>query len=284
MHVSGRLGNQLFEWAFAHELASRFSAVVQPVIDSRHFDRNQESIFKDPQLLCDLILDQKNSEIIGLTFSALDKFASMGIFRTHFIEKLFQISRQNDAYILQEIYKRPRIISGFYINAQHVISNASHLYTHLESKFESLELSQKISEILGKEPFQAIHIRRGDFTTMKETFGLLNLEWYLNNIDKNLPLLVATDDMSGSQEIINALNPSFVLEPSQYSAWETLGILARSKRLVMANSTFSWWAGFCSAQAGNQPIFPKPFYRSEPWKNELLQIPGVLEQASSFEY
>lgn len=282
MHVSGRLGNQLFEWSFAHELANRFQSEIQPVIDSRHFSLHQESIFTDLELLCDSIRIQENSEIAGLTFSILDKISALKLLKTKSAEVYLGISRQSDAYILQEITRRPRLVSGFYINSSHVSSNSSHLYQHLRSKFESLRLSEKIQQNIGSEPFQAIHIRRGDFITMKETFGLLNLDWYANNIRRDLPLVVATDDLEGSREIIDALKPAHVLDPETYSPWETLGILASARRLVMANSTFSWWAGFCSVQAGNLAIFPKPFYRSEPWKNELLYFPGFSEARSSF--
>lgn len=282
MHVSGRLGNQLFEWSFAHELARSFQAEIHPVVDSRHFSLNQESIFTDDVLLCDSIRTQRKSEIAGLTFSILDKIATLESFKTKSAEEFFGISRQSDAYIVQEISKRPRLVSGFYINSSHVISNSSHLYQHLRSKFDSLELSEKIQRKFGAEPFQAIHIRRGDFIAMKETFGLLNLDWYEKNILRDLPLIVATDDIEGSREIIDALMPAYVLDPEAYSAWETLGILASAQRLVMANSTFSWWAGFCSVQTGNVAIFPKPFYRSEPWKNDLLLFPGFIESRSSF--
>jgi hypothetical protein len=103
------------------------------------------------------------------------------------------------------------------------------------------------------------------------------------DLDGKKPLVIATDDLEGSAEIIKSLNPDFVLDPKYVSPWQTLKILSTAKCLVLANSTFSWWAGYISAEKGNSVVFPKPFYKSEPWRNDVLEFSGINPEIASFE-
>jgi len=284
LQVSGRLGNQLFEWSYAHFLAKKFGVKVQPVIDSRHFKENEASIFKDPSLLCSAVQPQINRESIGIVLAILDKLNTLYPGTSNSFERSLKVSRQQDAYILDDHPFRPRLVTGFFIDSSHVAENADHLFMHLANKFRAENIESKVNTLIGKQSFQAVHIRRGDFIPLKDTFGLLDSSWYSSNLAKDLPLILATDDVKGSSELIKNLKPEFILNPKEWNEWETLGILAQAERLIIANSTFSWWAGFCAVQNGKVCIVPKPFYLSEPWKDSHLQFEGFTYRDSSFEY
>jgi hypothetical protein len=283
LQVSGRLGNQLFQWSYAHYLSYKFGVPVQPVIDSKHFEEKQPSIFTDSIFSCIHVLPQKRNESIGNMLVFLDKMNSLLPSMSGPLERRLRISRQKDAYILNDQPFHPRLVTGFFIDSSHVADNAPHLMHHLNKKFEKERVESKIHSISNGQSFQAVHIRRGDFIPLKETFGLLDSSWYLSNLDPALPLVLATDDIEGSSELIKELKPKIILNPGDWTEWETLGILSRAKRLITANSTFSWWAGFCSVQNGNTCIVPKPFYKSEPWKDSHLVLKGFLQRKSIFE-
>ena len=283
MQLNGRLGNQLFLWAYAHELAKKFDVQVQPFRDRFHFSSGDSTIFSEGTLLCENVLPLADSDCLGFILKVLDKIDSRDRVLAKHVEQVLNFERQRDAYELTNIKRRPTLVTGYFINAKMVTENSSHLMKHIKMKFDQLsDEKSHCPELYGLE-YDAVHIRRGDYKSLSETFGLLDLSWYQRNLDRKKPLVIATDDLEGSAEIIKSLNPDFVLDPRYVSPWQTLKILSTAKRLVLANSTFSWWAGYIGAENGNRVIFPRPFYKSEPWRNEVLEFSGINPEIASFE-
>lgn len=281
MQISGRLGNQLFQWAYAHQLADQFKVQIHPFVDKLHFSSSEDSIYSLQGMRCVHIANEKTFDLGGQIFRILDKISSVNPKISNYLSYKSGILRQSDAYIMPELRFKPWLVSGFYISAEPAKLYGDHLWGILKKIIEPVFIFQKITLNL-PDKYQAIHVRRGDFQTMQKTFGLLDENWYERNLDFNLPIVLATDDLIGAQEIINKIKPDIVLDPAVVSPIETLAILANSKKLILANSTFSWWAGFCVSRTGGQVIFPKPFYLSEPWKNESMILPNFIERPSSF--
>jgi hypothetical protein len=283
MQLNGRLGNQLFLWAYAHELAKKFNVPVQPFRDRFHFSRGISTIFSEGTLLCENVLPLADSDSLGFILKVLDKIDSHDRVLAKKLEQVLNFERQRDAYELASIKKKPTVVTGYFINAKMVTDNSSHLMKHVEMKFDQLSDEKTYYPELHGLEYDAIHIRRGDYKSLSDTFGLLDLNWYMRNLDGKKPLVIATDDLEGSAEIIKSLNPDFVLDPKYVSPWQTLKILSTAKCLVLANSTFSWWAGYIGAEKGNSVVFPRPFYKSEPWRNDVLEFSGINPEIASFE-
>ncbi len=281
MQISGRLGNQLFQWAYAHQLADQFKVQIHPFVDKWHFSPSEESVYSIRDMKCIHIAEQKTFNLGGQIFRILDKISSINSNLAKSISHKSGVLQQADAYVMPEVRAKPWLVSGFYISADPVKIYGDHLWDILRCIIEPVFISKKFSMNL-PDSFQAIHVRRGDFQSMQKTFGLLDVEWYSRNLNFNLPIVLATDDLMGAQEIINTIKPDIILDPDLVNPVETLAILANSEKLVLANSTFSWWAGFCVSRTGGEVIFPKPFYLSEPWKNESMLLPGFTERPSSF--
>lgn len=283
MQLNGRLGNQLFLWAYAHELWDVYNVPIRPFSDKFHFPIGNSTVFDDASMLCQGVLPRSRSDFSGLILKSLDKLAAHKGSIATTIENLIKIQRQKDAYEMPELKFKPNIVTGYYINASMVSRNAEHLLEHLKHKFTELpKLDEQYRDLLTMK-YEAIHIRRGDYTKLSKTFGLLDLNWYERNIGRKYPLVVATDDLSGSSEVIKALSPEYILDPSRVSPWQTMSILGSAQRLIMANSTFSWWAGYIGSHNGAEVVFPSPFYKSEPWRNKVLEFESCIPANSSFE-
>jgi hypothetical protein len=283
MQLNGRLGNQLFLWAYAHELWDVYNVPVRPFSDKFHFPIGNPTVFDDAAMLCPGVLPQTRSDFSGFVLKSLDKIASQNSSTAATIENLLKIQRQKDAYELPELKSKPNMVTGYYINASMVSRNSAHLLEHLKHKFTELpKLNDEYRDLLTME-YEAIHIRRGDYTKLSNTFGLLDSSWYERNLRRKKPLVVATDDLPGSSEVIKALSPEYILDPSKVSPWQTMSILGSARRLIMANSTFSWWAGYIGSHNGAEVVFPSPFYKSEPWRNRVLEFESCLPANSSFE-
>ncbi len=108
-------------------------------------------------------------------------------------------------------------------------------------------------EIIKKKPI-ALHVRRGDYVPLAQQYGLLGEDYYTAGIDKiyaDLGLMSGTeiwvfsdspDQIAKSMPKLMAYSPRIIETPSHVSDTEVLVIMSNSDKLILANSTFSWWA------------------------------------------
>jgi hypothetical protein len=120
-------------------------------------------------------------------------------------------------------------------------------------------------------PTISVHIRRGDYMNVKDSFGVLSGKYYDSAINSTLEnssikyarVLVFSDDIDAAKKIFSQLDISLPVqfaEPPENSPEETLLLMSKSDALVISNSTFSWWA----AQLGNKSKFvvcPSKWFR-----------------------
>ncbi len=102
----------------------------------------------------------------------------------------------------------------------------------------------------------AIHIRRGDYTTLRAKYLMDSKEAYyrdalaavalrldLASTASPAPLLVVSDDLAWCRAYFSA-SPPPGFEPvyvSSASAQEDLAVLCAARRHILSNSTFGWW-------------------------------------------
>lgn len=99
----------------------------------------------------------------------------------------------------------------------------------------------------------AIHVRRGDY--VKSTIhGILTLEYYEKAVaaardrlgDSTAPLFVFSDDLAWCRAQAVFAGATFVQEPVDFAA---LYLMSRFQTIIIANSTFSWWAAYMGPRA-----------------------------------
>lgn len=176
-------------------------------------------------------------------------------------------------------------------------------YKYLEqpkvrSFMDSLYLSStsewfdKCSSEMLEFPTISVHIRRGDYNDLKESFGILSSEYYQSAINftlKNSPIqyarvLVFSDDFVLAKKLFSNIEISlpiqFAESPDDYPE-ESLLLMSKSDALVISNSSFSWWA----AQLGNKSKFavrPSKWFRGMSDPEELFP-PEWHSQESQWE-
>jgi Glycosyl transferase family 11 len=275
--LSGRLGNQLFEWAFAHKIASHYNKPVKLFHDRFHLSKPGDDL-TSLGYICSHHVEVSQANHTGLLLKILD--FSTKYFRgiTNFAEKM-GILRSNNSFLLPILTRsRPRVISGFCINKLVV--------EEFETELEE-DLCQILDSVVLLVPselnYQVIHVRKGDYLTTDTSYGVLTADYYLKNLGSEKISIVVTDDLDGAPEIVRRIKPNYVFTPRNSTAWETLKIMQHSNRLLMANSTLSWWGGFLASRRGSQVISPNPFYSNLDEKtNSLLQAKYFKLASSEF--
>lgn len=272
IQLAGRLGNQLFQWATALRVQKSHGPITL-VFDEYH----QSS---PSPLLNELVQGQislRKSNSIGQLLKLEDRFFS----RKPILKNI--IKTETDPYsIFSTLPSEVRVLRGFYQNWQNVLPLKDEITKKLDQVIErQIEKStklQKMHQELGS--FSAVHIRQGDYGY--SNFSLLSLEFYqINQPESNGPIVVFTDREDLPNEFKQATNPDFIFSPNNLSAEDSFALMSRAKELVIANSTFSWWAGFMALQKGSKVVIPNPWSK-DGTAGTALNYPGMTQANSLF--
>ena len=276
--LSGRLGNQLFQWAFAHKLAINYSSKITLFLDSSHANGFKGDDLYSHLETCDHVEAIARKDLVGLAIKGLDKVSTLNMPLSLMIEKNLNFLRTKDSYLIPMLpSERPNLVTGFFINSRNVEEVEEVIYPEIQKILGQIEIPRNLPE-----KYQYIHIRRGDYVTTDFTYGLIGTGYYQRFLVKELPLVIGTDDVNSATSVIADLNPDFVFSSSDSSAWQALKMMAMADSLVLANSTLSWWGGFLASNRGKTVYSPSPFYKDDYKNDELLQYKKFTKVKSEF--
>lgn len=261
IHLAGRLGNQLFQWSYCHQLASTYGVKPKFVVNRKHHPNLllDELIMK--RIACNHIEETRKSSGIGWLLLILDKLAvNHQNFSRQLAKQLGILRVPNGSDVPIMPIKQPWLVTGFFINHTLVEEVEPLIIAELLETLKTISMPSKIIRI--QADYQVMHIRRGDFRQHQETFGILSDNYYAGNREESLPLYICTDEPDSVAGLASRLQASKVVGPLDLNAWQTLKFMSGAKNLVMANSTLSWWAGFIAANCGSTVLLPDPFYKT----------------------
>ncbi len=273
--LAGGLGNQLFQYAFASEIAKSNNSKL--MLDTSHANIIQSGLGIEEFKLDGVYLNRPK---------VYKKIAS----------KLFKIELKTlpNKYIKKNVIETP------------VFSDFSELYStncYYTGHFQSFHVANKFladNRLLLKSPSKnylkmknlyeknsiAIHVRRGDYRNTG-SWGLLSVEYYVKAISslrlsskENLYIysddveLVYKEFLSNSffRLITKSDQITFIGTNDSLSPAETLLLMSISERIVIANSTFSLWAAYLNPNSN--VLAPREFYR-HPEKYQFPRYPNT---------
>lgn len=142
-------------------------------------------------------------------------------------------------------------------------------------KEETLVLKSYLEKMSTDNPI-IVHVRRGDYLGLSESFGVLHEEYFKNGIDQlsssedNDKVWVFSDDPYFVQQNFKSFKIDCFPEiDANLSQEEVLFLMSQGRRIVISNSTFSWWAATFAGKS-TSVIAPSPWFRSIPEPTELI--------------
>lgn len=266
--LTGGLGNQLFTYARLALLAR------EQRIDLRIDGSVTERVLGHRADLIDF-------KLMGEEFLTLDSYGRIGtqverlLWRTSLLRKWTK--RHQDAQLGGPLSQTQNVAGwkyrGFYQNfrvAKEFIEEFS--ADPFTLKIESNHLIE-LTETLNKTETIAVHLRRGDYLNYKDSFGVLDDNYYLgaiNVLQERLEvkkILVFTDSPEMMGGFTSKLKIPFeVLNKNVLSTSENLVLMSRCNGLVTSNSTYSFWAAALSKHSN--VVIPQPWFKSDDeWLN-----------------
>jgi hypothetical protein len=123
----------------------------------------------------------------------------------------------------------------------------------------------------------AVHIRRGDYISdagAAQTLGTLPLAYYHEALGKMRSIgvtrfLVFTDDRPWAADCFVSGNIGVELAPLGSELDDFSGIV-RADAVIIANSSFSWWAAFAGDSSGREVVAPKTWFHDDSLDSSRL--------------
>lgn len=285
IYLSGGIGNQLFQVGFGHYLNLKLGEQIvlkKPKLRSglphthlSFFEKNfncMHCVYKIHQgnVYVNELINPWNSRV-----KSLSRRSTLDCRAKPFISP-FEIKNP-------EKYDK---FLGYFQNLAFIKPAESIL---LDEIHEVLSKRTDIESKIGLlENTEVIHVRQGDTNSInnKKRVGILSSTFYRRLIGKRKSFqrrLVVTDDIEGAREVLREIKVDHIYGTDELDPWETLSLMAKSKRLITANSTLSWWGGFLALANGAEVIIPKPFFINPELETDgVLKYPGFSEFKSEF--
>lgn len=294
--ASHGLGNQLFQFSFAHFLRKFSDTVVfenspiYPIGHSFMLDRIQSS--------CSHLIFHKNftvshNSILG---RVLFKYKIANQYQDYIIK------RGRDNFVNEEqtenfIFYGDRL-SHFQTNTTHNGFWQHWKYLDYENCMVATEILDVLKTISlpgfstpkSVEKKVVIHVRRGDYMKrgLDKVFGVISPMSYLHVLDDlleefvNLDVTTITDDLELMTNKKYSKNFGRILSPNSCSTWQGLKLMAEADFVIAANSTYSWWGAVLNLISGGRSFIPKTFFQKLE-TNDAFDFPGLVKYENSFE-
>lgn len=291
VRMMGGLGNQMFQYAFAQELASIYNEEVCFDLSSYDTDKQRS-----------LAITKFNvSEIVNWedTVPVADRARISRDFKCYrILQRIIRAIRQDDVkgkglynwylkrgyyfnvdpyyYGVPLVQHDTKVAYGYFQGEpyfQHCVSQIRRQFVVKDSLSPTNEEAELLERIKDTESV-CVHIRIGDYKQAKnKRFDVVSDDYFqrgVNYISEHIPapsFFVFTNDPETVQRDFSIPNAVFVKGLADYQDFR---LMSNCKHFVISNSTFSWWASYLSAFPKKIIIVP------QKWRNNQRSEPALM--------
>ena len=246
--ITGGLGNQLFQYAFARKLALETDAVL--LLDTRIY--NLENIPGFTKRNLELFNFPVHAEILS------DKHLK------RIPDEVFFLEETRD-FIFEEISINendlPLYIKGYWQSWKYI--KPIEQFLRRELCFQTEKFSDQINSfgrMLSGTSSVGVHIRRTDYEKYPQ-LGILPYSYYFKAVNyfkqKNteFQFYVFSDDTDWVVSNFNIPAPCQIVKGN--NGMEDFYLMSRCRHLIIANSSYSWWAAWLNPFTAKTVVAPR---------------------------
>lgn len=274
VELQGGLGNQLFILAAGYELAIRHNCSLY--LDTSWFIGDVNRKLGIDRLFIDGEYVQRRSPIRRFAPKSHNlPFVGQLMSKNTFIESSFSFdSRVNGLPVGTRL-------RGYFQSWRYFQESAETIRAIVQKPaIESQWFSHNRSRLSLEAPWQAIHIRRGDYLNpgTLEFHGLADLSYYSQALTASgeLPIKVFSDDLQSARQLVRKLgvDAEFMEPPNDSHPIESLILMSLASSIITANSSFSWWGAWLGEREDRPVFVPRPWIKGAVYSEEDLFLPN----------
>jgi hypothetical protein len=269
--LTGGLGNQLFQTAAAYHIGSLTKREPVMVRDANSYSKyHHES--RVEMLITDLIIEGTEKKANLLLHLDRKLVRSSNIYADLRRIQVHQELGYDPKFVLKRDTSKLRGYFQTYVYAE----SLREIYQDSISSYlrrSPLSIDLKGTSTAGPV---SLHVRRGDYETLRTTLGVLDFEYYENALEELdaheeiMEIWVFSDDVSKASTILSSSRFFKFMDfqiASSLGEIDSLTAMSLCSRHIIANSTFSWWGAFLTDGQG-KVIAPDKWFRNgdDPYK------------------
>lgn len=172
-------------------------------------------------------------------------------------------NRKNYENFPHEVY-----VIGFDSGYNFIKKNKNGLQKVFELKEKYKKRIRPLLNLIKERNSVAINVRRGDLAKFSDA-NMLPMKYYKKAVKiikekvKNPLFFISSDEISWCRKNFDWLENKIFIEEG---ACENFELTKNCKHIILANSTFSWWAAFLNPNKNKVVVAPKKFYNREQHK------------------
>ena len=271
VRISGGLGNQMFQYAFARALQTRGNRVYMHW--HPHHSKSEHNGFE----LDRVFQTQLSDRIPIVSQSPLTRGQAWWQRKTARKREVHELNFQAHFLETQAGY-----LDGYWQTEQYFESIRDKICADFEFKplmgSKNLELQQQLTQ----SETCSIHIRRGDYVGHPELGGICDKAYYNSALkelyarDPHCPLIIFSDDIEFSKDLFQGLTRVQFCDWNRGSdSWMDMALMCSCTYHIIANSSFSWWGAWL-AKSGRLTLAPKVWSSKFKPQTELCPNNWIL--------
>jgi hypothetical protein len=284
VRLTGGLGNQMFQYAAGRALADRLGTEL--LLDTRAFERAlaRNVYTRRTYALASFKLRARLASAADLKdwpLWVVEIGMRLRFLRPWFRRWHFEPGIRYDPTV--GTLRAPVCLVGYWQSAHYFTDSADGIRADFMLRQPLTDANAALLEIARTGHNVGLHVRRGDFVTLKDAaqiHGQCSVDYYrraIGLIRSRCPecrFLVFSDDPSWARAEL-PLDPSAVFVTGNDASPEfDLALMSACKHHIIANSSFSWWAGWLGYSPDQIVIAPSPWYASPKLDARDLAVAG----------
>jgi hypothetical protein len=247
VELEGRLGNQLFQYAFIYATAGRLNTSfyldksVEEFILAKYFNLKHDAL---------LPLDEGLFAITGFK----------NIFRFHLRKRFYLLLKavflndEEPEAVIQKLQDK-RMYKGYFQSERYFEEVKADLKQLLTIKPSYRQEFERILSELTAGPKAVIHIRRGDYTELNMALPISYYKKALSHIvDSAMQYVFISDDPRYVEKEFAFVKNKYI---STHNEITDLQFLMNADVCVLSGSSFSWWGAWLNIKPGKVVYAPK---------------------------
>lgn len=290
VEINGRLGNQLFRYAFARKVIEARGRKDRLVLGLRRLNKKSgwELGLQDFNVLPYAVVMKKR------LFSCMGSAKQKRVAWLHYLILRFETEllrrdraaaerkwysllnnegllfcRNNEHLFKMPMKKTNVILDGFFENPKLFNDIRDILLEEFTPKYPEPENNRLLYEKIRTTESICVSVRCGDYMSnpkLAKVFNVCGAKYFecaiaeMKKRVKHPVFFFFSDDIGWVREHIRTDGPCFY-ERGDDPVWEKLRLMYNCKHFIISNSTFSWWAQYLGQNKNKVVVSPDKWYR-----------------------